>query len=100
MTMAGEQTADWEAVLQFLKPRPPLYCPHEPTLRQQVFLRSEALEVLFGGHAGGGKSDALLMAALQWVDTPGYAAIIFRNTFADLALPGSLMDRSHDWLDP
>jgi len=35
------------------------------------------LEVLFGGSAGGGKSDALLMAALQYVDVPGYAAILF-----------------------
>src|SRR5262245_62720003 len=38
------------------------------------------------------------MAALQWVDLPGYSAIIFRRTYADLALPGALMDRSKDWL--
>ncbi len=38
------------------------------------------------------------MAALQYVDTPGYAAIIFRKTYADLALPGALMDRAHEWL--
>lgn len=97
--MVSNDSADWEKILAFLKPRPPLFCPHEPTPKQQVFLRSEALEVLFGGHAGGGKSDALLMAALQYVDIPHYAAVIFRNTFADLALPGSLMTRSHEWLD-
>lgn len=91
---------DWEAVLRFLQPRVPLYCPHEPTEKQKAFLRCESLEVLFGGMAGGGKSDALLMAALQYVDTPSYAAIIFRNTFSDLSLPGSLMERAHEWLDP
>jgi predicted phage terminase large subunit-like protein len=55
--------------------------------------------VLFGGAAGPGKSSALLMAALQYVDEPSYAAILFRRTYQDLALPGALMDRAHEWLD-
>jgi len=38
------------------------------------------------------------MAALQYVDTPGYAAMIFRRTYVDLALPGAIMDRSKAWL--
>jgi len=38
------------------------------------------------------------MAALQYVDVPGYAAILFRRTYADLSLPGALMSRSHEWL--
>lgn len=54
-------------------------------------------ELLYGGAAGGGKSDALLMAALQYVEVPDYAAILFRRTYADLALPGALMDRAHGW---
>ena len=93
--------ANWEALLEYLTPKLPLYCPHADTItpKQKVFLFSKALEVMFGGHAGGGKSDALLMAALQYVDVPGYAAIIFRNTYQDLALPGSLLDRAHDWFD-
>lgn len=53
---------------------------------------------MYGGAAGGGKSDALLMAALQFVDYPGYAALIFRRTYADLSLPGAIMDRAGDWL--
>lgn len=57
------------------------------------------LEVLYGGACGGGKSDWLLMAALQYVGEKGYSAIIFRQSFSDLALPGALIDRAHDWLD-
>ena len=38
------------------------------------------------------------MAALQYVDIPGYAAILFRRTYADLSLPGALLDRARDWL--
>ena len=38
------------------------------------------------------------MAALMFADVPGYAAILFRRTFADLALPQALMARAHEWL--
>lgn len=58
------------------------------------------LDCFYGGAAGGGKSDCLLMAALQYVDIPNYAAILFRRTYADLALPGALMDRAAEWLMP
>lgn len=54
--------------------------------------------MLYGGAAGGGKSDALLMDQLRYVDRPNYSGIVFRRTFADLALPGAIMDRSHQWL--
>lgn len=76
------------------------YCPHEPTRQQRLFLALESFEAMYGGAAGGGKSDALLMAALQYVDVPGYSAIIFRRTHEDLSLPGALMDRADDWLRP
>ncbi len=55
-------------------------------------------EAFYGGAAGGGKSDALLMAALQFVDVPGYSALILRRSYQDLSLPGALLDRAHDWL--
>ncbi|OBW61090.1 MAG: hypothetical protein A9183_03020 [Dehalococcoides mccartyi] len=55
-------------------------------------------EAFYGGAAGGGKSESLLMAALQYVDCPGYAAIIFRKSYAELILPGALMDRAREWL--
>ena len=43
-------------------------------------------------------SSALLMAAMQYIDVPGYSAIIFRRTYADLALPGAIMDRFIHWM--
>jgi predicted phage terminase large subunit-like protein len=91
---------DWQKVLDYLEPKPAPYCPENASATQKVFLRTYALEALFGGAAGGGKSSALLMSALQYVDTPGYSAILFRRTYADLALPGALMDRFQTWMAP
>jgi hypothetical protein len=75
------------------------YIPHAPHPKQKRFLELTCREALYGGAAGGGKSDALLMAALAHVDNPGWAAILFRRTHSDLALEGALMERSHEWLD-
>tara|TARA_Y100000310_G_scaffold43305_1_gene40398 strand:+ start:1034 stop:2341 length:1308 start_codon:yes stop_codon:yes gene_type:complete len=91
-------TTNWKQVLEFLEPKESPYCPEAPSLTQRVFLRTYALEALFGGAAGGGKSSALLMSALQYVDVPDYSAILFRRTYADLALPGALMDRFQKWI--
>lgn len=76
------------------------YIPHAPHPKQEAFLALTCAEALYGGAAGGGKSDALLMAALQYVDQPGYNAMIFRRTFTELALPDAIMARSHEWLAP
>jgi predicted phage terminase large subunit-like protein len=74
------------------------YMTQAPTPKQAAYLLVPNREAFYGGAAGGGKSSALLMAALQYVDVPGYAALLLRRTYADLALPGALMDRAHDWL--
>lgn len=74
------------------------FIPHQPTAKQRAFLMLPHKEAFYGGAAGGGKSDALLMAALQYVDVPGYAALLFRKTLSDLKLPGSLLSRAHNWL--
>jgi predicted phage terminase large subunit-like protein len=76
------------------------YIRHIPHPTQMVFLSlGKHREVMFGGAAGGGKSDALLMAALQYVDVPGYAALLLRKTWPDLVLPGAIMDRTRQWLE-
>lgn len=77
----------------------PEFTPHVPYPQQSAFLLYDGEEALYGGAAGGGKSDALLMAALQYVDVPGYAALLLRRTFPDLTKPGALMTRAFDWLN-
>jgi hypothetical protein len=74
------------------------YSPHEPYPKQRTFLELDCREALYGGAAGGGKSDALLLSALEYVHEPGYAAILFRRTYTELALPEAIMARSHEWL--
>ena len=76
------------------------WCPHEPYEKQSAFLDCPSLEALYGGQAGGGKSDALLMGALQYVDVPGYNAVIFRRTVPDLLKPEAILTRALEWLAP
>lgn len=84
--------------LQTIWPRLSSYSPHKPYPKQAAFLLLDCREAMYGGAAGGGKSDALLMAALQYVDVPGYAALLLRRTYADLSLPKALMSRAEEWL--
>jgi predicted phage terminase large subunit-like protein len=81
------------------------WIPNDPHPQQSEFLTlltesgDTVREAFYGGAAGGGKSEALLMAAAQYVDVPGYSALLLRRTFPDLAQPGAIMDRSHEWWD-
>lgn len=58
----------------FLWPRLNSYIPIWPTPKQAAFMCLPHLEALFGSAAGGGKSVALLAAALMYVDVPEYSA--------------------------
>jgi len=71
---------------------------HVPTIKQAEFLIHNELEGLYGGAGGGGKTDALLMAALMYVEIPEYSALLLRRTYKDLALPEAILDRAKEWL--
>lgn len=92
--------ADYLALQKMLTPRMTPYIPHVPTPKQAAFMLLDCEEAFYGGAVGGGKSDSLLMCALQYVDIPGYSAILFRKSYADLTKPGALMDRAKEWLLP
>ena len=55
------------------------------------------VEILYGGAVRGGKSWALLAAALMYVDVHNYSAIIFRQNTTDLELTDGLMDIAERW---
>ena len=69
----------------------------KPAPKQAMLLSAIDLEVLYGGAAGAGKSDCLLIDALglqqNAIENRNYQAILFRRTFPDLR---DLIDRSQD----
>lgn len=100
---SARQVAELEAAVAVLRAEQARasssgYISHKPHPKQAEFLSLDCREALYGGAAGGGKSDALLMAALQYVHVPGYAALILRRTFRDLNQADAIMARSHVWL--
>lgn len=85
-----------------------------PQPKQAAFLRRGEYEGLYGGAAGGGKSEALVMEALRQVHIPHYKGLILRKTFPELeeliekslryypaAFPGARYHASsHTWRFP
>ncbi|WP_458454366.1 phage terminase large subunit [Methanobrevibacter sp.] len=80
-----------------------------PLDNQITFLTYPHEEMLYGGMAGGGKTDALLLGALQYVEEKHipadqnkltYDALILRRTLDDLEMPNAILDRAKQWLLP
>jgi predicted phage terminase large subunit-like protein len=86
------------------RPRANRYIPKSLTTenrnqKQAAFLLlDDRREVFYGGAAGGAKTSGILAAALQYVDVPGYHALLLRRNYKQLALPGSWIPLSKDWL--
>lgn len=94
--IVAEEVAVFEAMCEDAQ----ALVPQQPHGRQRLFLDDlgDVLEAMFGGAAGGAKSSALLLAALEYIHIPHYAAILLRRTYKDLALPDAIMSRAQEWL--
>lgn len=82
-----------------------------PQPKQREFMSRGEDEALFGGAAGGGKSDALIMEGVRQVHIPHYKGLILRKTYPQLteliekslryfpsAFPGAKFNESkHVW---
>lgn len=61
---------------------------------QEEFLKNRADIVVYGGAAGGGKTFALLLEYLRWINNKYFNGVIFRRTSTQVRNPGGLWDTS------
>lgn len=71
----------------------------EPQPKQALFLESEAGELLYGGGAGGGKSDGMINWAVRYCKrNPGAQGLIVRRKLTDMKRPRAIIPRSQEIL--
>lgn len=75
------------------------FIPIIPFYNQVKLLVSawESEDCLYGGGRGGGKTDAFLMGATQFVQFPEWKAGILRLTYKHLSKLGAVMNRAKKW---
>lgn len=79
------------------------FIPHEPLDKQVSFLLDFSAEGFYGGTAGCGKTEVLLMGALQFIEHPGYHALLvqkLKRTPEGQVRPHVLLERAREWLKP
>lgn len=64
-----------------------------PQPKQALFQSRPEYEALYGGAAGGGKSDCMLTEALRQIHIPHYRGLLLRKTYPQLT---ELIDRSRE----
>lgn len=65
-----------------------------PFAKQARALNCPAMEIHYGGAAGGGKSDTLTVKALSFVRNQGARCLLLRRKIVDLQKLGAIIDRS------
>jgi hypothetical protein len=87
-------------MLGFPPPRLSKYIPIKLEPKPLLFLTLPHREALYGGAAGGMKTETLLAAALQYCDIPGYSSVLFRRRLQEHTKPNCLIPRAKKWLAP
>ena len=65
-----------------------------PFSKQKRALSCPAMEMHYGGAAGGGKSETLLIKALNFASMEGTRGLLLRRKIVDLQKAGAIIDRS------
>lgn len=72
----------WEDVDRDFRPEANVVWTPQP--KQVLFQQRGEYEALYGGSAGGGKSDTMVVEALRQVEIPWYKGLILRKTYPEL----------------